>query len=270
MNGFREDLLEGKTAFVAGGTSGINLAIAEAYVKAGANVAVLSRSQEKVDAAVKQLSAISAKGRVLGFSADVRDFDAVNEALNGAHSKLGPIHITVSGAAGNFICPAEQLSANGFKTVVEIDLIGTFNVLRAAYDVCAKPGASFINISAPQSTVPFWGQAHVSAAKAGVDMLTKSLAFEWGPHGVRVNAIVPGPIGETEGMERLAATPEMEAAVIQGVALRRYGKKEDIANLAMFLAAEMSSYMTGGVYYCDGGQVLSGGGLMHPEVIAQS
>lgn len=268
MGAFRENLLEGKTAFIAGGTSGINFAIAEAYVRAGANVAVLSRKQEKVDTAVKRLGALASGAGVAGFAADVRDYEAVKAAADAAASQFGPLGVVISGAAGNFICPAEQLTANGFKTVVEIDLIGTFHVLRASYDVCEKPGASFISISAPQSSTPFWGQAHVCAAKAGVDMLTKSLAFEWGPHGVRVNAIVPGPIAETEGMERLAATPVLEAAVKRSVSLRRYGAKSEIADMALFLASDAAAYVTGGVFPCDGGQLLAGGAATHPETIA--
>ena len=258
----------GKNAFIAGGTSGINLAFAEALSAAGANVAVLSRSQDKVDAAIEGLQAIAGgNAKSLGFACDVREYDGVAAALQDASNAFGPLDCVVSGAAGNFLCPAENLSANGFKTVIDIDLIGTFNVLRAAFDVARKPGASFINISAPQSTMPFWGQAHVCSAKAGIDMLTKSLAFEWGPTGIRVNAIVPGPISETEGMERLTATPELRKAVENSVALRRYGEKSDIAEMALFLASDKARYVTGSIMACDGGQVLAGGASMHPDTM---
>ena len=265
MNEFREGVLEGRTAFIAGGTSGINLVIAETYARHGAKVAVMSRSADKVAAAVERLSAISSPEMARGYSADVRDFEAVSGALTAASDEFGPIDIVVSGAAGNFICPAEKLSANGFKTVIDIDLVGTFHMLRAAYDVCRRPGASFINISAPQSTTTFWGQAHVCAAKAGIDMLTKSLAYEWGPHGVRVNAIVPGPIEGTEGMERLAATPAIRAAIENSIALRRYGSKDDVAAMALFLGSDAASYVTGSIFNCDGGQTLAGGAATHPD-----
>jgi len=197
---------KGKTVFVAGGSSGINLAIADAFAARGANVAIVSRSQQRVDGAVTALRAHG--GQVLGFSADVRDPIALEQALAGAHARFGPFDVLVSGAAGNFIAPATGMSSNGFKTVIDIDLNGTFNVLRHAHQFLRKPGASVINISAPQASNPTMCQAHVCAAKAGVDMLTRVLAMEWGPDGIRVNSIVPGPIGDTEGVRRLAPTEE--------------------------------------------------------------
>ena len=254
---FVENLLEGKVAFIAGGTSGINLEIARGLAEYGASVAVFSRNQERVDGAARDLA--TGGRRVLGYVGDVREYASIERALITAAESLGPIDIVVSGAAGNFICPAAKLSPNGFRTVVDIDLMGTFNVLRAAYGVIRKPGASIINISAPQSTEAFWGQAHVSAAKAGVDMLTRSLAVEWGPEGIRVNAIVPGPIDGTEGMARLAPTEEIRDAWRKANPLRRLGAGRDVANVALFLSSEAASYVTGAIVYCDGGQVLSPG-----------
>ncbi|MBV6521750.1 MAG: putative 2,4-dienoyl-CoA reductase [Gemmatimonadaceae bacterium] len=257
MSVFVDNFLSGKVAFVAGGTSGINLEIARALVEYGAAVAVLSRNQERIDGAVR---ALSGPGRLaIGHRADVRDFPSVERALASTVESLGPIDIVVSGAAGNFICPASRLSPNGFRAVVDIDLIGTFHVLRAAYGLLRKPGASVINISAPQSTEAYWGQAHVSAAKAGVDMLTRSLAVEWGPDGVRVNAIVPGPIEGTEGMARLAPSDEVRASWRNANPLRRFGTGRDVANVALFLCSDAASYVSGAIVYCDGGQVLSTG-----------
>ena len=254
MTTFLPDLLRGKTAFIAGGTSGINLGIARTLARYGAGVAVLSRSQDKVTAAVDELRRIGPRAE--GYAADVRDFAAVQAAVTAAAAALGPLDIVVSGAAGNFVAPAAKLSSNGFKAVMDIDLLGTFHVCRAAYDVLRKPGASIINISAPQSTVVQPGQAHVSAAKAGIDMLTRSLALEWGPEGVRVNAIVPGPIDGTEGMARLAPTPEARRAVENLVPLRRYGTTEEIGDMALFLSSPAAAYVTGTITYCDGGMVL--------------
>lgn len=256
--------LAGKAAFVAGGTSGINLAIAERLALSGADVTVLSRDSAKVDAAVAQLRSVAPQVRIGGYCADVRDYDAVNAAIAEAAREIGPLDIVISGAAGNFVAPASKLSANAFRTVVEIDLFGTFHVFRAAYEQARKPGASFIAISAPQSSMPFWGQAHVCAAKAGVDMLVKALAFEWGEEGVRVNALVPGPIAETEGMSRLAANESMREAIERSVALRRFGTKTEVAAMAAFLASDAARYVTGGIMSCDGGQLLAGGGVMHP------
>lgn len=261
--------LTGKTAFVAGGTSGINLAIAERLVQSGAAVAVASRKPEKVEAAVARLRRIATDGRVTGHSLDVRDYDAVDATIDDIYQTLGPLDIVVSGAAGNFLAPAEAMSANAFRTVIEIDLIGTFNVFRAAFPRAAKPHAAFLAISAPQSTVPFWGQAHVCAAKAGIDMLVRALAFEWGDQGVTVNAIVPGPIDGTEGMDRLAGTPQMRRAIEATLPLRRFGTKAEIAAMAAFLASDAARYVTGAIIPCDGGQVLSGGGAMHPVHLTQ-
>ncbi len=253
---FVDGLLAGKTAFVAGGTSGINLAIAHGLAAAGAKVAVFSRNGERVEGAATELR--SHGGTVAGYVGDVREYASIEHALGEARASLGPLDIVVSGAAGNFICPANQLSPNGFRTVVDIDLMGTFNVLRAAYQHLVRPGASLINISAPQSTEAYWGQAHVSAAKAGVDMLTRSLAVEWGREGIRVNAIVPGPIEGTEGVARLAPTPEIRAVWEKGNPMQRLGSGSEVANVALFLCSPAASYVNGTIIYCDGGQVLSG------------
>jgi NAD(P)-dependent dehydrogenase (short-subunit alcohol dehydrogenase family) len=204
----------------------------------------------------------------LGFAADVRDYDSVNNAIGQTAELFGPLDIVVSGAAGLFIAPAETMSANAFKTVIDIDLLGTFNVLRSAYEYARKPGASFINISAPQASVPYWGQAHACAAKAGVNMLTQSLAFEWGSHGIRVNAIVPGPIEGTEGVKKFSATPELNKTLMASVPMGRYGSTDDIAKMAIFLASDATAYMTGEIIRVDGGQVLTGGMTIDPKSLA--
>ena len=155
----------------------------------------------------------------------------------GAYDKFGAIDVLVSGAAGNFPAPALGMSANAFKTVVDIDLLGTFNVLRAAFEFLRKPGASVINISAPQAFQPMELQMHVCAAKAGVDMVTRVGALEWGPAGVRVNSIVPGPIANTEGMKRLAPTPQLAQIVSDSVPLRRFGEASEIADACLWLGS---------------------------------
>ena len=213
----------GRAVFVAGGTSGINLGIAQAFAAAGAKLAVIGRSQERLDGALQTLR--RAGDDVVGFSADVRDPQAVAAALKSAYEAHGPIDVLVSGAAGNFLSSALDMSTNAFKAVVDIDLIGTFNVLRLAHEFLRKPGASIINISAPQARVPMAQQAHACAAKAGVDMLTRVLAIEWGADGIRVNAVIPGPIEGTEGMARLAPTPEASHKVTRAVPLGRFGTR---------------------------------------------
>lgn len=242
----------GKTLFVAGGSSGINLGIARCFAAEGANVALISRSPEKIAAAAAEIGEING-GRALGIAADVRDYAAVEAALKATHDKFGDIDTVISGAAGNFVAPALGMSANGFKTVVDIDLIGTFNVLRASFEFLRKPGASLISITAGQATRASMFQAHVCAAKAGINMLTQCLALEWGPAGVRVNAISPGPIADTEGMARLAPTPEAEARVKGRVPMRRYGTKDEIGNMALFLSSPAAAYVNGAIIPVDGG-----------------
>lgn len=246
----------GRHVFVAGGTSGINLGIAEAFAQAGARVSVISRSSTKVEAAVAGLRAL---GRdAFGQAADVREPEAVAAALQAAHGRFGNIDVLVSGAAGNFLARALDLSPRAFKTVVDIDLLGSFNVARLAYEYLRKPGAVVLQISASQAFTPTPFQAHVCAAKAGVDMLTQVLAQEWGPAGVRINSIVPGPIADTEGLQRLAPTPEALDAMARRVPLQRLGRRDDIARIALVLASDWAAYVTGVVLPVDGGLSLTG------------
>lgn len=254
MDLFREGAFRDRTVFVAGGSSGINLGIAHRFGEMGANVALISRNEDRILAAAQQVRATGAD--CIGLTADVRDYDAVARALSTTADKWGPIDTVISGAAGNFLSPGIGLSANAFRTVIEIDLLGTFNVLRASFDYLRKPGASLISITAGQAKRPIMFQAHASAAKAGINNLTETLAMEWGPAGIRVNAIAPGPIGDTEGMARLAPTDELTDAIKSRLPLRDYGTKRDIADAALFLASDNARYITGVVLEVDGGLLL--------------
>ena len=246
----------GTTVFVAGGTSGINLGIAEGFAAAGARVAVMSRSKDKVDAAVTRLKALGAEAT--GEVADVRHPEAARAALQHAQAAFGDIDVLVSGAAGNFPAAAMGMSPNAFRSVVEIDLLGSYHVLRGAYPLLRKPGAVVINVSAPQAILPMALQSHVCAAKAGVDMLTRVLAIEWGRDGIRVNAVVPGPIEGTEGMVRLAPTQEAREIVTGTVPAARWGTPRDVADVCLFLASPLADYVTGVVLPADGGWSLGG------------
>jgi NAD(P)-dependent dehydrogenase (short-subunit alcohol dehydrogenase family) len=254
-----EKLLNGKTAIVTGGGSGINLAIARCYAQSGAKVALIGRTKEKLDAAADEIR--KAGGAASGHAADVRDYDALALAIRSARETHGEIDLVVCGAAGNFPAPALGMSANGFKSVVDIDLLGTFNTCRAVFEHLKRPGASIINISAMQAFTPMPMQAHVCAAKAGVDMLTKCLAIEWGPEGVRVNSIAPGAVDDTEGMRRLAPTPEIRKQFARSIPLQRFATKNEIADLALFLSSDAAKFITGAVVVCDGGQSLAGLGV---------
>jgi len=251
MSAFKDNLLAGKTAFIAGGTSGINLGIAKRYAELGAKVAVAGRNPEKAAAAAAEIG-----HGAIGLSCDVRDYAQIQTALQEAKDKLGPLDIVISGAAGNFVAPALGMSANGFRTVVDIDLNGTFNVFRACYDLLNRPGASLIAITAGQAVNPAMMQAHVCAAKAGINQLIRVLAMEWGPSGIRVNGISPGPIAGTEGMARLSPTPETDRAMTARIPLRRFGEVGEVAESAVFLVSDSARYVTGTILDCDGGSQL--------------
>jgi NAD(P)-dependent dehydrogenase (short-subunit alcohol dehydrogenase family) len=253
---FSDRILEGKVAFVAGGTRGINLGIARRYAEHGAAVTVVSRDKERCAAAEAELRALGA--RALGLPADVRDYAQIQETLKRTAEEFGPLDIVVAGQAGNFYAPALGMSANGFKAVVDIDLLGTFNVFRASFEFLQRPGASLLAITAPEAVKPLHFQSHVCAAKAGVNMLCKCLALEWGPAGVRVNGISPGPIEDSWGMQHVAApTPELRERITRAVPLRRYGTSADIADTALFLASSAASYITGAIIDVDGGVAIA-------------
>src|SRR5437588_10920856 len=260
---FRDHLLDGKVAFVTGGGSGIGQRMAERFAEHGAKVMLVGRKQEKLDAAAATIQ--SAGGTAATSAVDVRDYPAVEAALKKTREQFGEIDILLCGAAGNFPAPVTGMSANGFKSVIDIDLLGTFNTCRAAYEHLRKPGASIISISANHATTPIAYQSHVCAAKAGVDLLTRTLAIEWGPVGIRANCITPGPTEDTEGMRRLAPTEEARQRVLRSVPLKRYGTKDELADLALFLCSDAAGYITGAVYVCDGGSSLARGMLTLSE-----
>ncbi|GAA5535014.1 SDR family oxidoreductase [Deinococcus aluminii] len=252
---FRPDLLRGKHALITGGGSGINLGIARSFAAHGCAVTILGRNLEKAQNAARGIE--EAGGRALGVSADVRDFAALQSAAQAGADQFGPFDIVICGAAGNFPAPVDGISPNGFKTVVDIDLLGTYNTIKACAPHLRVPGGNILSISAYGVPVPM--QAHVVAAKAGVDALTQTLAVEWGLRGVRVNAIIPGPIEGTEGMARLAPDEKTRQQFTATVPLGRFGVPQDIANAALFLVSDAASYITGVILPVDGGQNMLGG-----------
>eukprot|EP00002_Diphylleia_rotans_P023855 TRINITY_DN46_c0_g1_i1.p1 TRINITY_DN46_c0_g1~~TRINITY_DN46_c0_g1_i1.p1 ORF type:complete len:303 (-),score=79.11 TRINITY_DN46_c0_g1_i1:1032-1940(-) len=265
---FAKDLFKGKVVFITGGGSGINLGVAKNFAQVGADIAICGRTQEKLDSAKKQLEELGA--RVYTHAVDVRDYDGLVAAFEGCKSNLGPIHTLVAGAAGNFLSPAEKLSANGFKSVIDIDLLGSFNSVRAAFDQIKESRGSIIFISAGQAYMPYFAQVHAGAAKAGIDNMMQNLALEWGRYGIRVNSIAPGPIEGTEGMKRLGPSDSsMQQMFTKAIPLGRYGSPDDIGRAAVFLASPIAGYITGTRLVVDGGQNLPGSGVLTQLVLGQ-
>lgn len=251
---FVDGLLKGRVAFVTGGGTGITGGVARALAESGARVALVSRRMEHLEPAAEAIRA--AGGESLAVAADVRQMAEVEAALAKTLERFGQLDIVVNGAAGNFLCPAEELSPNGFGTVVDIDLKGTFNVCRASIAELKKSRGSILNISATLHYLGTPYQLHVSAAKAGVDALTRNLAVEWGRYGIRVNAIAPGPIEDTEGMSRLVPA-EVKEKLKRKIPLGRFGRIKDIEEAAVFLCSDAASFINGVVLVVDGGQWLS-------------
>jgi peroxisomal 2,4-dienoyl-CoA reductase len=253
---FRSDVLAGHVAIVTGGGTGICRGIATAYARLGADVTIVSRKQDVLDATAKEIG--EATGRtVLAIAADVRQPDSLANVVSATTDKFGRVDTLVNGAAGNFLAPAAGLSPNGFRTVIDIDLNGTFNMARAAFEQLQKAGNGFIlNISA---TLHYHGtplQIHASAAKAGVDAITKNLAVEWGRFGIRVCGIAPGPIGDTEGMRRLAPG-DLGAKITGQIPAGRFGLVDEIAAAAVFLRSSGAAYVTGHTLVVDGGHCVA-------------
>lgn len=269
MTIFADGILKGRVAFVTGGGTGITGGVARALAEAGANVALVSRSLEHLEPAAAAINDARGSsptvgegpGEALAVTADVRKPEEVEKAVAATIERFGKIDIVVNGAAGNFLCAAEQLSPNGFGTVVDIDLKGTFNVCRASFEQLKQNRGQILNISATLHYLGTPMQAHVSAAKAGVDALTRNLAVEWGRYGIRVNAIAPGPIGDTEGMKRLVPEPIKEKLKTR-IPLGRFGMIADIENAAVFLCSDAANFINGAVLVVDGGHWLAANRLL--------
>jgi peroxisomal 2,4-dienoyl-CoA reductase len=249
MDVFREDLLQGRVALVTGGATGIGKEIARTLGRHGARLCIASRKRENLEAACAELEAQGLD--CMWVPCDVREPDQVENVIHQILERHQALDIVINNAAGNFPAPITGISYNGFKAVVDIDLRGTYNVTKAAFEASLKQrGGHIVNISAPFQNVGVSLQAHVAAAKTGVDSLTRSSAVEFGPYGVRVNAVAPGATGDTEGMDRFA---EVESSGASPCPLGYVGAKSDIANMVLFLVSDAASYVTGQVIAVDGG-----------------
>lgn len=248
MHSFRADLLAGKVALVTGGGTGIGREIARTFGALGARICITSRKSDVLEAAAKAFEDDGIE--CLWVPCDIREPDQVQAVVDATLERFGGLDIVVNNAAGNFPAPITGLSFNGFKSVVDIDLRGTFHVTKIAFETALRnTGGHILNITAPFEGVGVALQAHAAAAKSGVDSLTRTCAVEFGPYGVRVNAIAPGAVGDTEGMSRLGSGDENDARCPLGYV----GSKQDIASAAVFLCSDASSYVTGQILCIDGG-----------------
>ncbi|GJJ70520.1 2,4-dienoyl-CoA reductase [(3E)-enoyl-CoA-producing], peroxisomal [Entomortierella parvispora] len=264
---FKDDILKGKVAFVTGGGSGICKGMAEALARHGAKVTIFSRTLSKLEAAAKEMRA-STGGEIFAVAGDVRDPKQVQAAVDQHMAHYGRLDILVNGAAGNFLSLTQHLSFNAFRSVIEIDLIGTFNTTRVCFPHLKASKGSIINVTA---TLQFNGQvfqAHACAAKAGIDAMSLVWANEWGPLGIRSNCIAPGPIANTVGMAKLSPG-DAEGDSVR-IPIGRMGEIRDIEHATLYLASEAGSFVTGQTLVVDGGNWLQPSMANgYPEICAQ-
>jgi peroxisomal 2,4-dienoyl-CoA reductase len=250
---FQPDLFAGQVVFVTGGATGIGKEICRSFGNHGARIAIASRKQEALEAAQAELES---EGFDVWFdTCDVRDAGAVQKVVDGIIAHYGQLDIVVNNAAGNFPAPITSISPNGFKAVVDIDLLGTFNVSKAVFDAWMREhGGNIVNITAPFEMKGAAMQSHVAAAKAGVDSFTRTAAVEWGPYGVRVNGVAPGYIDNTEGVKRFAeAVPSRGEVNKANNPVGVVGHGADIAHMVMYFCSPAGRFVSGQVIAVDGG-----------------
>lgn len=243
----------GKSVIVTGGGTGIGAAIARVFSERGAKVLIASRNGEHLGPVAKALR--DDGGVVESITCDVRDPDQVEAMVDRAEEEFGGVDVMVNNHGASFYARAEDLSPNGFATIVAINLNGTFICSRAVARrwIEKKHGGRIINMSSEAGIYGAPGMSHYAAAKAGVQQLTRTLAMEWAPHGILVNCIAPGPIDTPEAATRSWGTPEMKKQVEASTALNRLGRVEEIAWPCVFLASEAAGFVTGQTFSVDGG-----------------
>jgi NAD(P)-dependent dehydrogenase (short-subunit alcohol dehydrogenase family) len=259
---FQEDLLKGRTIFITGAGTGLGRSMALRFAELGGNLFIVGRREEPLKKTVEDIRGAGAKAAY--FSADVRDFDAVEKAIEAAEKEFGQVDTLVNNAAGNFIARTEKLSPNAFNAVVGIVLQGTFFCTLALGRkwIAKKQPGTILNIATTYAAVNS-GSGFVvpsACAKAGVLALTRSLAVEWARHHIRLNAIAPGPFPTEGAFSRLMPSKEIEERAKNNHPMKRFGRHEELANLAVYLLSEQADYVNGECVVIDGGLWLRGAG----------
>jgi 2,4-dienoyl-CoA reductase [(3E)-enoyl-CoA-producing], peroxisomal len=276
---WREGIFKDKVLFCTGGAGTICSMQVRAFVYLGGNAFITGRNPEKTSKGAADIASVRPGSKVIGAVVDVRDATAMAEAAARCVKVLGSLDFAIAGAAGNFLAPIAQLSSNAFKTVIEIDTIGSFNTAKATLPYLVESAKKYKNTgTSPPSgtggrlifvsaTFMYQGmplQTHAAAAKAGVDQISHHIAIEYGPYGITSNVVTPGPIAGTEGMERLSKQDRStdDVQIRRGIPLGRWGEVKEIADATVYLFAETGSYVNGATLVVDGGQWRVSGGNM--------
>jgi len=259
----RDDALSGKVIVVTGGGSGLGKAMTTYFLELGAKVAITSRNLEKLQNTAHELTEQTG-GKCFAVACDVRDYDQVVEMHNQVVEKLGPVDVLLNNAAGNFISPTENLSANAFDTIIDIVLKGTKNCTLVFGKHWIETKQKNVNVLNIITTYAFTGSGYVvpsAVSKAGVLAMTRSLAVEWAKYGMRFNAIAPGPFPTKGAWERLLPGPLVKKFdPAKKVPLGRVGDHQELANLAAYMVSDFGAYLNGETIVLDGGEWLKGAG----------
>ncbi|KAL8574543.1 hypothetical protein ACOMHN_057542 [Nucella lapillus] len=258
---FQKNILKDKVAFITGGGSGICFTIAEIFMRHGCDTVILGRKMDRLQLSAQTLRQKTGR-RCLPVQVDVRQPQMILAAVDAALNEFGKIDYLINGAAGNFLCALDRMSFNAFKTVMEIDALGTFNTSKAVFDRYMKDhGGVIVNITA---TLHFRGtslQAHAGSAKAAIEAMTRHMAVEWGQHGIRVMCVAPGPIADTEGMSKLGGKMTENGPgrdrYVRNIPIQRWGQRAEIADVCLCVVTRGGQLLTGTTLVADGGSWLT-------------
>lgn len=285
-NVWRDDIFKNKVVFCTGGAGTICSAQVRAMVHLGANACIIGRNVEKTESMAKDIATARKGAKVIGIGAvDVRKPELLQQAADRCAKELGSIDFVIAGAAGNFLATIDQISPNAMKSVIDIDVLGSYNTVKATLPYLKESAAKhrtdgktepangtggriiFVSATLHYAGTPL--QSHVSVAKAGVDAMAMSIAIEQGPRGITSNVIAPGPIADTEGIDRLSKKEDRERSY-KAVPIGRYGTVKEIADATVYLFSDSGNFVNGETLVVDGGQWHTAGfakGFTYPEFL---